>query len=266
MENKKSLQVLLSAMHLKDASYIKGLNISGDCLIINQCDREEEQELIEERPAGGSRRVEFCCNRDRGLSKSRNLAIRKSRGDICIFCDNDVVYEEDYEDRILSAFERNPEAGVIVFFIERPERNKPVKQQEGPLGYVGAMKIFSPEIAFRREALLRAGLCMDERFGAGAEYMMGEENIFLFEAIKRGMQVIYVPEKIAHLRENESSWFKGYNEKYFISRGAGYRVMSPGFYILLILQFALRKYGLYRSDMGFFKAVRYMLEGSRQVG
>lgn len=97
------LEVLLSAMNLKDYHYIESLNITGNCVVINQCDQEGE-EIYE----GG--RVRYVKTRERGLSKSRNMAIQKSRGDICILCDNDVEYVEDYEEKIIKAFEKHKEA------------------------------------------------------------------------------------------------------------------------------------------------------------
>ena len=259
-----NLCVLLSAMHLKDWKILDELNIKNDCVLINQCD--DNSRVME---VSGGRRIFFLSTDDRGLSKSRNLAMeeaaRHDMGDICIFCDNDCVYEKGAGDEILKAFRDDPAADIIVFFIERPERHAPVKKRPGPLGLMGAMKIFSPEIAFRLERIKSAGLLMDERFGAGAEYGMGEENIFLFDAIKKGLRVQYVPLKIAHLSETESTWFKGYTDKFFYDRGAGYRRMSAFLCPLLILQFALRKHGLYKKDNTFLNALKYMFKGSREL-
>ena len=255
--------VLLSAMHLKDLSLVDELNIKSDAVVINQCDREEVLELQKE-----GRRLLFYSSKERGLSKSRNEAIRRSEAggfdDICIFCDNDCVYEDGAPEQIEKAFERNPGADIIVFFIKRPERSEPVLKKEGPLSYPGAMKIFSPEIAFRRSSLLGRGLFMDEDFGAGARYQMGEENIFLFEAKKRGLKIVYVPVRIACLKETQSTWFKGYTDEYFRSRGAGYRAMAGWLSFLLIWQFAVRKHFLYREESSFRNAVRMMNAGVRE--
>ncbi len=255
------LCVLLSAMHLADTKILDVLNIKSDAVIINQCDKDLT-ETCEEDP----RRVVFLSTRDRGLSKSRNLAVKTAQengmDDICIFCDNDCVYEEGADKRIEEAFEKDLEADIIVFFIKRPERLRPIRTQAGKLGRISAMKIFSPEIAFRRSSIKAAGLEMDERFGAGAKYGMGEENIFLFDAIKRGLKVKYQPVQIAHLLDTQSTWFKGYTDKFFIDRGAGYKRMAPLLCPLLILQFAIRKYGLYKKDNTFVGALKNMIKGS----
>ena len=152
----------------------------------------------------------------------------------------------------------------LFFFIERPERKKPIYSSYQNLGYKGAMKVFSPEIAFRLKSLRDNNLCMNEYFGAGAKYGMGEENIFLFEAIGKGLKVKYCPIKIAGLMDTESTWFKGYTDKFFVDRGAGYYAMSSKWYWALILQFSLRKWKLYKGDNKLFNAIACMFKGARE--
>lgn len=265
MKNADKVTVLLSAMFLADYHYIEQLNIKNDVVIINQGDRDDffETQVLTN---GVKQRVVFDSNSDRGLSKSRNRAIAAADtgdfSDICIFCDNDCVYEEGALDQLAAYFQENPEVDICVSFIERPERKEPVFTKKRPLGYYGAMKIFSPEIAFRRSSLIKHNLKMNEYFGAGARYGMGEENIFLFEAIGKGLRVDYLPLKIAHLLDTESTWFKGYNEKFFVDRGAGYMAMSRRWWWLLCIQFAVRKRGLYASDMGMLQAILAMRKGA----
>ena len=79
------LQVLLSAMFLEGYEYINSLHISGNCLVVNQCDRESYDDIIEE-----TRAVRYIETMERGLSKSRNMAIQNADAEVCILCDNDV--------------------------------------------------------------------------------------------------------------------------------------------------------------------------------
>lgn len=248
------LQVLLSAMFLPDHHLIDTLKISGDCIVINQC-KEEKKQTFEE----AKRRVEYICTLERGLSKSRNMAISEASAEICILCDNDVEYVEGYETLILEAFERYPDADIIIFYIKRKERMKPVYDYVKDMGYLSVMKIFSPEIAFRREKIL--DLSFHESFGAGSKYSMGEENIFLYDALRAGKKIKYVPVKIANLLETESTWFAGYTDKFFIDRGANYYAMSSHWYWFLIIQFAIRKNKIYKKDNTFFRALSLMFQG-----
>lgn len=254
-----TLQVLLSAMHLADESYLDTLHVVSDAVVINQCDRTVRRD-VSRSVAGRTQHVRYIESTQRGLSVSRNMAIRNAQADICILCDNDVEYVDGYEEMILSAFEENPEADLIVFYIRRKEKPQPNYPKKRWMNYLSVLKIFSPEIAFLRKSV--EGIGFNESFGAGSgKYLMGEENIFLYDCLKAGKKILYMPVMIATLREEESTWFHGYDKAFFVSRGAGYAAMSRFFSYVLIWQFALRKRSLYKDSMGLFSALKYMLQG-----
>ena len=258
------LQVLLSAMFLKDEDYIDSLNITSDAVVINQCDSELVRESIRRNINGNDQKVVYVETKERGLSRSRNMAVENSDADICILCDNDVEYLPDYEKRIMDGFLRHPDADLIVFYIKRKEKPKPNYPKTKRMGYLSVLKIFSPEIAFKRESI--KGMSFDERFGAGSgQYLMGEENIFLYDCLKKGLKIYYEPIMIASLREEESTWFKGYDKEFFVSRGANYAAMSGWGSYILILQYALRKRHLYRPGMSMGEAIDSMMKGRREI-
>ncbi|MBR5766688.1 MAG: glycosyltransferase [Lachnospiraceae bacterium] len=257
------LEVLLSAMFLDNEDYVDTLNLTSDAVVINQCDREARRECDRVGKGDDSQHVVYVESTERGLSKSRNMALNEATADICILCDNDVEYLPDYETKILDAFERHPDADLIVFYIKRKEKPVPNDPKPKRMGYLSVLKIFSPEIAFKRKSI--GDLRFDERFGAGSgKYLMGEENIFLYDCLKKGLRVYYEPIMIAKLREEESTWFKGYDKEFFVSRGANYAAMSKAGSIPLILQFALRKRGLYKDKLSMGGALKCMFEGRKK--
>lgn len=251
-------EVLLSAMYLKGYEYINTLNIISDCIIVNQCDRNCVEEII-----NTGRKIKFISTTERGLSRSRNMAIANSEADICILCDNDVEYVESYNNIIINSFECNPEADIIVFFIKRNDMSQPYFPTNRFLNYITSCKVFSPEIAFRRKRILEKNIKFKIEFGAGSKYSMGEENMFLYDCLRAGLKIKYVPVMIAKLRKEQSTWFKGFTDKFFIDRGATFYGMSKILSIALILQYAIRKYNIYKYDMTMFKALKYMLIGRR---
>ena len=103
----------------------------------------------------------------------------------------------------------------------------------------------------------------DETIGAGTEFLMGEENAFLFSCLRHRLSIRYMPTVIADLHIVNSSWFSGYNERYFIGKGAAFTAMSSRFSLLLILQFLVRKIKLYRAFLTPFQALKYMLNGRK---
>ncbi len=258
------LQVLLSAMYLAGEEYIDTLNITTDAVVINQCDREVKRDTERTGIDGKLHRIRYIETEQRGLSRSRNMAISEADSDICILCDNDVEYLPDYEKSILEGFARHPDADLIIFYIKRKEKPVPNYPRAKRMGYLSVLKIFSPEIAFKRNSI--GGICFDERFGAGSgQYIMGEENIFLYDCLKKGLKIWYEPVQIAALREEESTWFRGYDEVFFVSRGADYAAMSRWFSYILIWQFALRKRSEYGKEMNMRDALKHMFKGRREL-
>ena len=105
-----TLEILLSCMHQKDHSLISKANITGNVLMVNQCDGSSDIRFPTEKGEG-----RIISTTQRGLTKSRNLAILESTADICLLCDDDEVFESNYEDIILRAYEELPQADVIIF-------------------------------------------------------------------------------------------------------------------------------------------------------
>lgn len=253
------LQVLLSAMHLKDYKYINTLKIGSNCIVINQCDKNDIKLINTD-----DRDIKFISTTERGLSQSRNMAMINASADICIFCDNDVVYLINYEEIIVNEFIKHPKYDIIVFFVKKNKiGSRPYFKKTMRMRYYSALKVFSPEIAFRRESIEKKSIRFKTEFGAGSRYSMGEENIFLYECLKKGLKILYVPKQIACLRNEESTWFKGFNEKYFRDRGAIFYEMSHKLSVILIVQFVLRKYKVYRDEITMDTAIKCMLTGRK---
>lgn len=73
------LEILMACMYQEDHKLIEKSGITGDAVVINQCDRED---YIEYQTANGLAKMFFTTQR--GLTKSRNMAIEKSKADIII--------------------------------------------------------------------------------------------------------------------------------------------------------------------------------------
>lgn len=257
-----SVQVLISTMNQPkdDYSLLDEMNIQSEAVVINQCDRDEKQ-VVEYK--GYS--IVWVDTTERGLSRSRNMAIQNAEAEICLLADDDEVLLPGYLQIIENAFQENTAASVIRFQVEGIEKEfkkYPIEKQN--IGFLKSMKISSVEIAFRRSAILDNELRFDVLLGAGAEFNHGEENVFMFDCLKKGLKIAYVPTLIAKLHIGNSSWFQGFDEEYFISSGASYTAMSRDLSWILILQFAVRRYKRYRNEMSFSKAIKYMNKGKKK--
>lgn len=254
------VQILVSTMNLNDAHLLYDkMNIKSDSIIINQCEQEGKK-----RYDIKGKILEVNSYKEKGLSKSRNRALENANAEICVISDDDVKFI-DYADKIISkAFEQNPNYDIIAFQVEGIDqvfKKYPLKAKT--IGYISSMKIASVEIAFRLSSIREKEIKFNELFGSGAKYNMGEENIFLYECLRRGLKIKYVPTKIADLYVGDSSWFKGYTDKYFIDKGAAFTAMSKKCSLFLIIQFVIRKYLLYKSEKSLLDALMLMIKGRR---
>lgn len=248
-----TVQILVATMEqLNFAKLVKRMNIH-DCIIINQVG-----DAVAESDKKVSKHKRFVTVRDKGLSRSRNLALSLATADICILADDDVVYDEGYESKVVAAFERHPDADIIAFDVNSTGEYK--KIPKGRISRFSSMKLNSVRLAFRRKSV-QGRVGFDNNFGAGTEKYMGEENIFLLDAMRAGLCVYYVPIRIAELTESDSSWFRGYNKEYFEVKGSAFRRMMPIASLLLALQFVIRKRNLYKKNISTFNALSGMLKG-----
>ena len=220
-----SVEVLLSAMNQTDMSLIDKCNIHSNCIMVNQCDRNES--ISENRDYGTVRMISTT---ERGLSRSRNMALKNSSADICVLCDDDIVYADGYERIIEKAFRKLPDADIIVFNII--SKNTDIRPQEELFKKVKRVpkhKMYSSvHLAFRRKSIEKAGLLFDTRFGAGSGiYAMGEDSIFFSRALRSGLKAYVYPAVIADLYSEKSTWFHGYDARHYYDAGAFLQVAFP---------------------------------------
>lgn len=254
------LEVLVATMNRENIDFLENMQIKTDAIVINQCGRED-QEVIERE----GKKITFKSFNEKGLSRSRNRALEEATADICLIADDDVVYASDYEKKILEAYATYKDADIIAFQVTRlgAKRLKKYRLKPKKQSWLSCMKISSVEITFKREQILKQGIRFKTLFGAGAYFNNGEENIFLYDCLRKGLKIMYVPIEIGSVSCEESSWFEGYNRHYFRSMGAGYFGMSKRWGWLLSWQHLLRHYKLYKNEKSFFSIAKEMKEGRK---
>ncbi|WP_281725747.1 glycosyltransferase [Lachnoclostridium phocaeense] len=254
------VEVLVSTMNQKNYDLLDKMNINSDAVVVNQCDCDNK--LLIKKDLFN---ILWINTTERGLSRSRNMAINNAKGDICIIADDDEIFIDNYAEVVKSAFEREPQYSILRFCIEGIEKEfKRYPTRSYRIGFINSMKTSSVELAFKRTDIYMNNIKFDTLIGAGTKYPMGEENSFLIQCLKKRLRIKYIPRKIANLHIGNSSWFKNYDKNYFIGRGAAFTSMSRRYSFILIFQFAIRKYRLYKDKINIADAIRYMIEGSRK--
>jgi len=252
------LEVLMSCMHQTDDRLVQASCLTGDVVVINQCDHDGYAEYPTRH---GTARIRSTT--ERGLTKSRNMAIHTSDADICLLCDDDEIFVPDYEKKILDAYQALPQADVIIFKMANRPPSFPDAVRR--LRFPQTMKVSSWQISFRRDKLLQTGIRFDELMGAGSGNGAEEELKFLTDCEKANLAIYYVPAEIASDAQAESTWFGGFTETFFENRGATTRyVLGAGLASLYAVYYIVRKRGLYGKDISPSKALRATFRGIRE--
>jgi len=249
-----NLEVLISCMNQNDISIVEKSLLTGNVLIINQCQENQTLEIWREH-----QRIRMISTTERGLSNSRNMAIHASDGDICLLCDDDEVFNSDYEKVILQSFQRLPDADIIAFHVQ----NKVTRIKKACcVNFIQSLKLASYQLAFRRTSILDCGILFDPYIGAGSGNGCGEENKFLIDCLKMGLKIYFIPEAIAELQESSSTWFHGYDKTFFYQRGSTTRYIM-GFFPALVygVYYLFAKRSLYQNSLTLWAAAGAIYRG-----
>lgn len=253
-----TLEVLMSCMHQQDGILVHKSRLTGNVVMINQCDREDYAEY-----SAANSTVRMFSTTQRGLTKSRNMAINQAWADICLLCDDDETFVPGYEKAILRAYEENPQADVIIFkMVNRPPS---FADKVMRLRFPQTIKVSSWQISFRRERLLASGVRFDELLGAGTGNGAEEELKFLLDCERAGLVIYYVPVPIASVAQEASTWFGGFTETFFENRGATTRyILGSGLASLYAIYYVVRKRSMYQDFISPGKALSATFQGIRE--
>lgn len=134
-----------------------------------------------------------------GTFAGRNEGIKRAKGDIIIFLDDDAVFENNSETTaVINKFNSKPDYDAIAFKIidyqsgEVPQgvqhggypiRGKGIITEESEVSY-----FFSGGAAFRRRVFYEVGLFPEEYF------IDCEEMEFSFRMLEKGMKILFTPQ------------------------------------------------------------------------
>ena len=251
------VQVLASVMNQSMEHIAEKMKLSSDAVIINQCDCLKQEEM-EYR----GNRIRFFSFPERGVGRSRNEAILRADRDICLFSDEDIVYEEGYAEKIAAEFEKNPRADMILFNVTVEESRRTYHITErSRVHWYNCGRYGAVSFAVKRESLLASGVTFSLLFGGGARYSNGEDSLFLKEFMQKGYRVYTAPVTIAREEAGDSTWFKGYDRKFFYDRGVLYHYLYGKLAALFSLRFLLAHKNKICAEVSVKQAWQWMREG-----
>ena len=251
------LQVLVAAVNQEVERLAEKMRLESEAIIVNQCDGFGYSEYMHK-----GRLIRCFCMAKRGVGLNRNTALMHSDSEICLFSDEDIVFDPGYEEKILSEFEKNKDADLIAFnFRVDPSRATYYNEKAGRIRWYNYGRYPTYAVAAKVEALRRANVCFSLLFGGGARYSNGEDSLFLHDCLKKGLHLYASPVEIGQEVYRESTWFRGYDQKFFTDRGVLYHAL----YGIMANLFSLRFLVAHRKEMlkeiSLLEAYRLMKDG-----
>lgn len=256
-----TVEVLVAAMYQEDHSLLEKMNIQTDVIVGNQCDHDS----VEHFTFRGHRAM-YLNFAERGVGLNRNNALMRASGDICLFADEDCVYVDGYEQIILSAYARHPNADVIIFNM-RESRNGGTMEdrvfKERRVGKKGVSSYGTVLVSAKTERLKWVNVVFHRSFGGGTAYSCGEDTIFLQDCCRNGLRIYTCPDTIGEVHNEDSTWFQGYNDKYFFDKGVLFKYLYPRLAWAISIYHGVKHRKLY-AEYGMKKAITMMEKGCRE--
>ncbi len=252
----RNFQILCTTMFQKDFSFIHKMNIQSDVIITNQSD----ETFIEEQIINGHV-MKMITTDTRGVGINRNIGMIYASSDICLLADDDMVYRDDYEIRILNEFEKNPKADVIIFNIgtNTPQYNRiPTQTKSFKKLHIWSKNPYgAPRIAFRLNSIKKQNIYFSELFGGGAIFPSGEDSLWITQLLRAGLKIYISPVFIGDVSYDESSWFSN-DERYMkFGQGALLEARPVSFKFLYELYYVLR----YKGNLSKKDALKWIKNG-----
>jgi glycosyltransferase involved in cell wall biosynthesis len=144
--------------------------------------------------------------KNKGVAKSRNAALDRASGEFLLFGDDDMRFIEAGIESALDYFRANPDCAIILTqaIDEDGELRKNYASEETPLKLTNSARAATYEMLVRVDALRDKKIRFDEEFGAGAANYLGDEYIFIADALRAGLKGVHLPVKLAIHPKNSS--------------------------------------------------------------
>lgn len=255
-------EVLLATIDQTDDAVLDEMGVRSDVLVCNQ-NHEKTDYRVYTKNGYNVRWYDF---QERGVGLNRNNALLRSTADICLLSDDDVLYEEDYVQTVLDAFEKNPKADVIIFntYLDNNEKRskakKNIRVRVHNCGRYGAYRI-----AFRRMSVIKNAITFNQLFGGGCMFTAGEDVIFTKDCVEKGLHVIAVPECILRrVDRRPSTWYEGHNQKFYEDFGSGYYCNFGNLAVFMTFFQLIRRRKKMLGDYSFWEAWKYARIGIKK--
>lgn len=255
-----TLQLLVAAVKKEPLKLAEEMHIDSDAIIVSQGNGYGYEELNYK-----GHRLRYFAMEESGVGLNRNTSLLHAQADIVLFADEDIVYCEGYEKKVLAEFEAHPEADMLLFNVKASEGRETYHNENyGRVRWYNSGRYPTYSFAVKRVCLHKNNITFSLLFGGGAKYSNGEDSLFLRDCLKAGMKVYRVPVHIGDETARESTWFHGYNEKVFFDRGVLYSYLYGHLDKLMALRWLMAHKEELCKEIPLKEAYKIMCRGIKE--
>ncbi|MEP1489698.1 MAG: glycosyltransferase family A protein [Algibacter sp.] len=195
MLSTKDIEILISTVEKTSLSFLEEMfpfshYSNYNILIVNQT---TESNVL----TSDYKRVRVVNSFKKGLSISRNIALKNAKLDICLLADDDVIYDKEFEGNIKNAFKRYKEADIISFQMVNSMGNLYTKYPSIVKHDKKTVKtVNSVVIALKRSAIINNCVTFNTHFGLGSVFETADEYVFLRSALRNNLKIFFEPKII----------------------------------------------------------------------
>ena len=255
------LQILVPTMHQDNIDLVDRMNIKCDTVITNQADRNEITYHVR-----GNATIKMITTDTRGVGLNRNIGLLASTAEILLFSDDDMRYYDDAESVVLDAFRRYEAADVIIFGVNLTRGGSVVSGnsvKDGKRHLWNSLRYGTSAVAVKRESVLKHNITFHQCFGGGCIYGSGEDSLFIKACFDHGLKVYGSSSVLGETSTDSSTWFTGYNEKYFYDKGALMNYLFPVMKYPMAGYFSLNFKHPDETTIGFLRRLDLYMKGIR---
>ena len=105
-----SIETLIVTVDRDSDAVVREMNVQTDAIVGNQCAENSVWSFYE-----NGRKTVFYNTADRGIGKNRNIVLKNSQADICVFADDDMTFLDGYPEIVQKAFAECYDGDVLIF-------------------------------------------------------------------------------------------------------------------------------------------------------
>jgi len=230
----KRIEFVIATTGRKKTDFAKKMNLCVPAVITNQCGRyqilQEENIVMIDTPT-------------HGVGINRNIGINLTDAEYAFIVDDDMVFYDNAIDILDQALEIHPDADIIIFGFDYVKDLKIVRKRMQKSERVKLHNCLNYGICcalVKVSSIRQKNISFTTLFGGGCLYGCGEDSLFYLECVRKKLKVYTYAESVGMNQYRESTWFKGYNDKFFYDKGAWVACAFPIIRWPMILYFVLR--------------------------